>query len=252
MLNLIIFFLKHALGWPLFVSGLVGLVYCLWRFPGKTLVLTLPGVSYCILFLGATMYVYPRFVLPIALLWCVLAGKMMEYLISVARWRVRVSAIAVLSLALVYSAVRALGADMVLIHDSRILAGRWIEANVAKGSTIAAYVSPTTLPYLSQDYQVHRDLAPLEEFVRCGGQGADYVIFSDRLYRQSTKRNEEADFQEALQDDVLDSLLAGEMGYDLVADIRYRLPGWLDLHIPLTFNPRIFILERNVSCDAAM
>jgi hypothetical protein len=177
---------------------------------------------------------------------------MMGDLISVARRRVRISAIAVLSLMLIYSAVRAFGADLVLIHDSRILAGRWIEANVVKGSTITAYVSPTTLPYLSQDYQVHRAPVPLNEFVRCGGQGADYVIFSDRLYRRSTKKSEEADFQEALQDDVLASLLAGEMGYDLVADIRYRLPGWLDLHIPLTFNPRIFVLKRNVSCDEAM
>jgi len=250
MVHLIVLYVRQAFGWPFFLVCLMGLVYALRRFPKKTLILILPGISYCLLFLGATMYVYPRFILPIVLLGCVLVGKVLvDLLLIPARPTVKILTVLGLSLILIYSTARAYATDLVLISDSRILAGRWIESYVPEGARISVYVNPATLPYLSQDYKVQRASGALEQLNPCDEEKADFIIFTSRLYHQTERISEEEAFRRKTQNKQFSSVLAGELGYDLVADIKYRPHPWLDLHVPVTFNPRIFILKRTASCD---
>ena len=135
--------LRYGLGLPLLVAGLAGLVILIVRRPRIGLLVALfPAVYYAIAGNGYT--VFTRHMQPVVPFLCLSAGyaiseagRWLARLLRRPSWTPAATAIAA-GLVLAPSARAVVQFDRLLARtDTRVLARRWLDANVAPGATIA-------------------------------------------------------------------------------------------------------------------
>ena len=135
------FTLRHALGWPLLLASLLGVGRMLWRRRPEGLVL-LSGMLVYYAVAGSGRTVFMRYMLPMVPLLCVAAGAVCQ-----ATVRRRDLAFLLVAALIAPSAHAVWQHDRLLTRpDTRLLAARWIEAEIPDGTSIAMHGSDFGFP----------------------------------------------------------------------------------------------------------
>ncbi len=132
------FLLPAAVGWPVFVMGLLGLGLVIWQKPKEGIACVVFPVLY---FLTAAqgVTVFARYMVPVVPFLCLGAGYLISVLVAPLRERpwVHAAAIAGGSLIIVPSAINVIRLDVLLTRpDNRLIVGSWIEQNIEKNRSI--------------------------------------------------------------------------------------------------------------------
>jgi len=191
--------LVFVLGWPSLLAALAGLVlagreharYRTW------LASLVPAVSYVLFFPLVVLYVYDRFLLPVALVLSLFGGLALARTWRAGAWTQRAATLAVLA----FAAARAASVDVLLVRDSRYAVEDWLRREVGPAPLVAA-VGP--LEYLPRfDGLRWRRLGPAA--VRLAQVNPDVVVVNADYARRADEGTGERAFYTALDD--------GSLGY---------------------------------------
>jgi len=191
--------LVFVMGWPSLLAALAGLVlagreharYRTW------LASLVPAVSYVLFFPLVVLYVYDRFLLPVALVLSLFGGLALARAWRGGAWTQRAATLAVLA----FAAARAASVDVLLVRDSRYAVEDWLRREVGPAPLVAA-VGP--LEYLPRFDGLHwRRLGPAA--VRLAQVNPDVVVVNADYARRADEGTGERAFYTALDD--------GSLGY---------------------------------------
>ena len=198
--------LVFVLGWPSLLAALAGLVLAgRERARHRALLAALvPVVSYVLFFLLIVLYVYDRFLLPVALVLALFGGLALARALRAGSGALRAAAVAVLAFAF----VRAASVDVLLARDSRYAAEDWLRREVGPGALVAAVGPLEYLPRL--DGLRWRRLGPAAS--RLAQVHPDVVVVNADYARRADEGTGERAFYSALDD--------GSLGYQVV--MRHR------------------------------
>lgn len=205
---------------------------------GASLALLAPPISYYGLFIAVILYVYPRFLLPLVLVFSVFGGKLLADLWTRSwrlRWVVRPSIVVLLLYSMVYGG----SVDWFLRQDPRYAAERWLGAHVPPTAVVETYGPSQYLPRFPDD--VRGRPLNLEGYVEEAfrARAPDYVVLTYAYYKRITD-DEGDDFD---QEEFLGRLWNGELGYDKVADFKTKGPVASD-DLIAGLNSRVLIFRR--------
>lgn len=229
--------LQFCLGWPLFVAAVLGAVRTFRRGAdprerSRFAALTVLGLSYHLFFLAIVLFSRDRYVLPLALILALFAGKALGDLATTGRWRPL--RIAVLAAAVAYSTFYALGVDLRMVHDSRYAVERWLHDRAPLPRQAVAVGRIKQAPRI--------EVIDWSRVFRTDGRvlrrrGTRYAVINVTDLRTPWERS------------FYERLLAGDLGYRLVDHFRWE-SRWdlLDTRGSYTtldlINPRLAIFER--------
>jgi len=192
-----------VLGAPAAAAALLGLGLAIsrWRENRRLLATLVFPVGYWAAFLAVVLYLYDRFVLPIAIVLALFAGHALAVLL--ARARARPLAIALAAGVIAFSALRAASVDVLMTRDSRHAASAWLSANAPPPAVVAAVGPLEYLPRL-EGLQWRR-LGPSLERLR--QVAPDVVVVNADFSRRAVPGGSDAELYAALA--------AGHAGYRL-------------------------------------
>lgn len=195
--------LVFTLGAPGFVAAVAGIVLALTRRRENTRLLStlVPAASYWLTFIAVVLYLYDRFVLPIAIVLALFAGRALAE--ALARSRSRLFPLAAAALVVTTSALRALSVDVLMARDSRYEVERWLRENAAPPAVVGAIGPLEYLPRL--DGLQWRRLGPSPERLR--RVRPDFVVVNGDFARRASAGGSDAELYAALA--------AGSAGYRL-------------------------------------
>ena len=213
-LRLLVQIARHLLfvmGAPALVVSLVGVALAL-REPARErrlLATLVPAVSYVLFFMMVVLYLYDRFLLPVALVLSLFGGRALTRAIAA---RPRLGA-AVTAAVMAWGIARAASVDVLLARDSRYAVEDWLRREVGPGPLVAAVGPLEYLPRL--DGLRWRRLGPAVE--RLEQVRPDVVVVNADYARRAEEGGGEWLFYARLED--------GTLGYDPA--LRYRAqPRW--------------------------
>jgi Dolichyl-phosphate-mannose-protein mannosyltransferase len=240
--------LAWSLNIPLFIVCSVGLLWGLIRFRDVSLALLAPALSYYLFCLAVILYVYPRFVLPLVIISAVFGGKLLADLWS-APGRLPIITRPAVAILLLYSLVYGASVDWLLQQEPRYQAEEWIQRNVPSTAVIEAYGPTQYLPRFPEHVRVRQLVLQgyVEEAFR--SRAPEYVLLTHAYYRRITE-DQQDDFD---QEEFIEHLWAGELGYHVAAD--FKAPEGFAPHLIPGVNSRITIFARsqqgrNLNTDA--
>jgi 4-amino-4-deoxy-L-arabinose transferase-like glycosyltransferase len=233
--------LIDAVGLPLIITAVGGLILALLQIPRVAIVILTIFVIYYWFALAPVPLVTPRYVLPLGMLLMLFAGR---FLSGIARlgWSARGLAIIVSMAGLAY----AVSVDYLLVRDPRYAAEGWLLEH-ARGRTVEVYNKRTFLPRFPAD--VSRSQPAFVEITRSGldARRPDFILLSmadiSRVtgvvdpYEGKTRRRLE---NEAF----LRALMAERVGYRRVAQFHTSCPLVRSGAIR-SLNPEIVIYARS-------
>lgn len=195
-----------VLGWPSLLTVLAGLVIAgRERARHRALRAALvPALSYVLFFLLVVLYVYDRFLLPVALVLSLFGGLALARALRARSWLGRAAATA----ALAFGFLRAASVDVLLARDSRYAAEDWLRREVGPGPLVAAVGPLEYLPRL--DGLNWRRLGPAAS--RLAQVHPDVVVVNADYARRADEGTGERAFYSALDD--------GSLGYQVA--LRHR------------------------------
>ena len=198
--------LAFVLGWPALLACVAGLALALRDRPRyRPLLLTLvPVVSYVLFFLGVVLYVYDRFLLPVALVLSLFGGLALAAALRAPSPWPKAIAAAVLA----FGAARAASVDVLLDHDSRYAVEDWLRREVGPSPLVAAVGPLEYLPRL--DGLRWRRLGPAA--IRLAQVSPDVVVVNADYALRADEGSGERAFHAALDD--------GSLGYHVA--LRHR------------------------------
>jgi dolichyl-phosphate-mannose-protein mannosyltransferase len=198
--------LVFVLGWPSLLAVLAGLVIAgRERARHRALLATLvPALAYVLFFLLIVLYVYDRFLLPVALVLSLFGGLALALALRARSWLGRATVAAVLA----FGFVRAASVDLLLARDSRYAVEDWLRREAGPGALVAA-VGP--LEYLPRLDGLHwRRLGPAAS--RLAQVHPEVVVVNADYARRADEGTGERAFYSALDD--------GSLGYQVA--LRHR------------------------------
>ena len=140
--NLYLYYLdvmRISMGWPLFVIGIVSVAYAAWRREAADILLLSYAVANFVVISSTTSEVlyYPRYSLPIIVVFAALSGRALADLAVKSSSRSSWAATFVLALCVAIPVGQSITTAYALSQpDTRTLAKRWFEANVPDGSKV--------------------------------------------------------------------------------------------------------------------
>lgn len=142
--------IEVSMGWPLFLTGVAGLIISATtpRLRRMAIWLVVPVVGYYVGFINVILYNYDRFVMPMCFVLAMFGGLAIDRLLSV-RGRLRIAAIAAVAVAFAYTVIYAGAVDMLMMQDSRYEVERWMHAHVGADDMVAASGLHEYLPRLT-------------------------------------------------------------------------------------------------------
>lgn len=231
---------RAAVGAPLLLLAGAG-IGVLYRRNARILALALvPVVTLVAGVLLPVRFVLPRFLLPVDLTICLLAGVAVAAGLASARWRAAAQVMAATALA--WGAVR--GADLVwqMHRDTRYEVATWIEGNLQPGDTLAYYGARRKLPALRPDIfttpapgqyipaTVYGDAGPLTE-------RPQYIIVIPQLHTEPVH-------EWSVPDSLFRALLDGSAGYTQVLAIQGKALFPRPLLAAPSVNPPVRVFAR--------
>lgn len=238
-------YLRQSNGFPAFLLLAAGFLYCLVRYPKKSLIVALPILTYYLLFLQNFGTHHLRYVLPVYLLCTWQAGKLASDawgLKAIPRWAPQL----VLALILGSSLLHGFTVDFLYARDPRYVAERWIGEHIPRGAKVLAVEPGYSLPRLPKDL----DLAFRSLWDFNGNLVADitdipaeYIVIGMSIPRRSQSEKWKVKW---VKDIDVDTFLT-ERGYQPIASFKTPLPSWgaevPDIHV---INPRV-VIWKNVN-----
>ena len=206
--------LVFVMGWPSLLAALAGLVFAARdRAHHRPLLATLvPAVSYVAFFPLVVLYVYDRFLLPVALVLSLFGGLALARAVRARSWAAKAAVVAVLA----FSLARAASVDILMTRDSRYAVEDWLRREVGPVPLVAAVGPLEYLPRL--DGLRWRRLGPAA--VRLAQVRPDVVVVNADYARRADEGTGERAFYSALDD--------GSLGYEVALRRRTRPPVLLD------------------------
>lgn len=207
-----------AVGWPMFAAMVGAVIFALRRRRRLALAVLCPVLSYYLVVIVPTGFVYARFLFPVIALLCVLVGEA-----GVTLWvqrSARTSAVIISLLVLVPSLGYAIAVDAEMTTDSRYDAEAWFLANVPLDASVGGlFGGPNPRP-------IPQYLPRLHDF----GYAAYPVIVADGVFDRPQPEYlvlSSFDFEdfESGQRTVVDRLLSGQLGYSVAARFESRFLG---------------------------
>ncbi len=229
-----------AVGIPVALLSLAGIGALFRGNPRILAAIVVPVVALLLGVLLPVRFVLPRFLLPVDLGVCLLAGAAVAVGLRSARWRVATQVLGAAGLA--WGAVR--GADLAwqMHHDTRYEAANWLDRNLQAGDTLAYYGARRKLPTLRRD--ILATPAP--------GQYVPEIIYADAGPVTETppflivipQLHTEREHEWNLPDSLFTALVDGSAGYQEVWAVRGSalLPRFL-LAAP-SVNPPVRVFAR--------
>jgi Dolichyl-phosphate-mannose-protein mannosyltransferase len=198
--------LVFVLGWPSLLAVLAGLVIAARERarPHALLATLVPALSYVLFFLLVVLYVYDRFLLPVALVLSLFGGLALARALRARSWLWCATAAAVLA----FGFLRAASVDVLLARDSRYAVEDWLRREVGPGPLVAAVGPLEYLPRL--DGLSWRRLGPAAS--RLAQVHPDVVVVNADYARRADEGTGERAFYSALDD--------GSLGYQVA--LRHR------------------------------
>ena len=192
-----------TLGAPAAAAALAGVVLAAvrWRENRRLLAVLVPALSYWLTFVAVVLYLYDRFVLPMAVVLALFAGKALAE--AFARSRFKLVPLAGAAVVVATSALRAVSVDVLLARDSRYAVEDWLRQNAAPPAVVGAVGPSEYLPRLD-DLQWRR-LGPSIERLR--RVDPDVVVVNADFARRAVVGGSDAELYTALA--------AGTAGYRL-------------------------------------
>jgi 4-amino-4-deoxy-L-arabinose transferase-like glycosyltransferase len=198
--------LRFAMGGPALLAALAGIGLAVRdrARQRRLLLLLVPIVSYVVFFLLVVLYVYDRFLLPVAVVFALFGG----YALARAARSPSRPARAAVPVVLVLALARALSVDVLLATDSRYAVEQWLRREVGPGPLVAA-VGP--LEYLPRMGGLRwRRLGP--SAARLAQVEPDVIVLNADYARRADQGTGERAFYDALDD--------GSLGYVTVRSGR--------------------------------
>jgi 4-amino-4-deoxy-L-arabinose transferase-like glycosyltransferase len=233
-------YIRQSNGLPAFVLLVTGFLYCLVRYPKPSLIITLPIVTYYLLYLRTFGTHHLRYVLPVYLLCTWQAGKLASDLTGVRAIPRPVSQVVVgliLGSALLYGFT----VDFLYVRDPRYAAEQWIADHVPPAARVLALEPVYSLPRLPTTIAVtYRNLWDFNgnRIADITDVPADYIVVGMSIPRRSGTEKWKVDWVKTID---VDGFLT-ERGYRPVASFKTPLPPWgaevPDIHV---INPRVVI-----------
>ena len=129
--------LRFSFGWPLFLTGLIGVAVELLRKPKNYLLLGLliPALSYYLFFISVILYNYDRFFIPICIILAFFGGKCLSDLLQALR-RFSIGKIVLVSGIFLYTLLYSVSIDILMDQDSRYYAESWLEQHVDQNALL--------------------------------------------------------------------------------------------------------------------
>jgi hypothetical protein len=200
--------LAFVMGGPSLVAALAGLVFA-WqeRARHRALLATLvPAASYVAFFLLVVLYVYDRFLLPVALVLSLFGGLALARATRARSWAAKSAVAAVLA----FSFARAASVDVLMARDSRYAVEDWLRREIGPQPLVAAVGPLEYLPRL--DGLRWRRLGPAAS--RLAQVNPEVVVVNADYARRADEGTGERAFYSALDD--------GSLGYEVALRRRTR------------------------------
>ena len=195
-----------TMGVPALCAALAGLALAAARPREHRLLLAtlVPALSYGLTFIAVVLYVYDRFVLPIAIVLALFAGRALAE--ALARSRARWAPTAAAALVVAFSALRVLSVDVLMARDSRYAAEEWLREHEPPPALVAATGPLEYLPRM--DGLQWRRMGPALDRLR--RVDPDFVVVNDDFARRAVPGGSDADLYAALA--------TGQAGYRLARE----------------------------------
>jgi hypothetical protein len=256
-----------CLGWPLFIAGVSGVVVGLMRLlkgpwndaRARGFMIQLAWVLPFYAFYGISLHNALRFIMPIVPSLSLLAAVAVATLYaSAARWG-RPLAIATATLVMVYSTAYTYRSDWMYWHDTRYIAGRWLESHrYSLTQRLYYFEGEAYLPYFDQPFPLKffgfmDDYGgfPRPKFEDAARQfwatATDPIVDSDFYWDRFTDRPWAYPERTAFYRCLLDS--TNPANYTPVARFRLVNPVWLDPR-PERLAPEIVVFGKPELLDA--
>jgi 4-amino-4-deoxy-L-arabinose transferase-like glycosyltransferase len=261
--------LAASLGWATLALALAGWVVVLRRRPAWGLLLMAVAVAYYLVSVRAMLSLSLRYLLPITVAFCVVAGIALAELVR--EGRARPLRIALAAAAAVYIFAYGWDVNRMMTGDGRYAAERWLRAAANESARVEIYQRRTYLPRFAEGLTVTE--VPFEE------RGADafaerkpdlVVLSSSGLsgitvrYKQDWQEDSEAaegyspsqrsvtgevmNFSRDANRDFLERLERGELGYERAA--HFVVDPWIERPLIQSLNPEISIYRRRDTAAA--
>jgi 4-amino-4-deoxy-L-arabinose transferase-like glycosyltransferase len=195
--------LVFTLGAPAAAAAVTGLALATarWRENRLLLAAVVPALSYWLAFVAVVLYLYDRFVFPIAIVLALFAGKALAA--ALARRPSPILPLAAAGVVVAVSALRALSVDVLLARDSRYAVEEWLRRHAPPPAVVAAIGPLEYLPRL--DGLRWRRLGPAIDRLR--HVDPDVVVVNADFARRAAIGGSDAELYAALA--------SGQSGYRL-------------------------------------
>ncbi|RLJ09140.1 MAG: hypothetical protein DRP13_01030 [Candidatus Aenigmatarchaeota archaeon] len=184
-------------------------------------------ISFYVFSIAINRFVYPRFILPFILPLSMFGGKLFKEI-----YKKHSLGKIIITCLIIFSFVQVLGADFLIINDSRYYAENWLVSHIDKNATIEIY-EPNLLRFQLLNYTKINKINYTDiDIYNFKTRNPDCVIISSQFY----------DKLKGKQHIFLLSLLNGTLGYEIKI---FKTKGFLFPSQPISYiNPTIIIGKR--------
>jgi len=262
--------LVASLGWSTLALSAAGWLLALRRRPAWALLLLAAAGGYYLVSVRAMLSLSLRYLLPLTVIFCMVAGIALAELVR--RGPARALRVAAAALACLHVFAYGWDVNRMLAGDGRYAAERWLADAAARAPRVEIYQNRTYLPRFPEGLSVNE--VPFEErgVEAFAARRPDLVVLSSSGLSGITVRYKQdwqddaavADGYSPAQRSVtgqvmnfsrdanaafLERLAAGELGYDEAA--RFVVSPWIERPLIQSLNPEIIIYRRRADAAAA-
>jgi len=208
--------IRFSIGWPLFLTCIVGLLLTILKRKKDYLLLwiLIPGISYYLFFISVVLINYVRFLIPICIILSFFGGKFLSDFLG-STHRLYKTKIVIVSMIFIYSFLYSTSIDILMVKDSRYKVESLIKQNINPNKSIVLFGKSKYLPrmrYFNQIKYIPKPNRKHLSFIK-----PDYFILNSDFTKKF--KNKTLYFKPD----------KGKLAYRLILQYRYN-PPWILLN----------------------